>query len=89
MEINFGSGIGANFGIGREMTGDGAVQAAGQEKSGGTGKANLTIGRDSAAIALSEPVLDVPDAELSRTDRLGELVKAAFSLPPPPMPEFC
>ena len=36
----------------------------------------------------SEPVTDVPAAELSREDDLGKLVSAAFNLPPPPMPNF-
>ena len=36
----------------------------------------------------SEPVTEVPAAELSREDDLGKLVSAAFNLPPPPMPNF-
>ena len=40
------------------------------------------------ALRNSEPVAEVPDAALSRDDALGNLVKAAFNLPPPAMPAF-
>ena len=40
------------------------------------------------ALKSSEPVAKVPDEALSRDDELGNLVKAAFNLPAPPMPTF-
>lgn len=40
------------------------------------------------ALRNSEPVAEVPEAALSRDDALGNLVKAAFNLPPPAMPDF-
>ena len=32
--------------------------------------------------------IDVPQAELSRTDALGNMIASAFNLPAPPMPKF-
>ena len=31
---------------------------------------------------------DIPDAALSRNDKLGELINSSFNYPPPPMPKF-
>ncbi len=31
---------------------------------------------------------DIPEAALSRNDKLGELINSSFNYPPPPMPKF-
>ena len=94
MEINLNSnglnGLG-NFGIGND--------AAGIEKTGaareavGTSRAtaasvNMSAAQNVDGLFGAEPVADVPDAALTRDDALGKAVKAAFNLPPPPMPAF-
>ena len=48
----------------------------------------LTVSVKPAEGQSAEPVIDVPDAALTRDDPLGDLMKAAFNLPPPPMPKF-
>ncbi len=48
----------------------------------------LTVTIRTADVQLAEPTLDIPDAALTRDDPLGDLVKTAFNLPPPPMPNF-
>ncbi len=87
MEINFGR----NIGVGREALGlnvegvqRGAADASDVERT----KSDLTIGRQINAISTSEPTAPVPDDALRRDDDLGNLVKAAFNLPPPAMPDF-
>ena len=95
MEINLNSnGIG-NIGTGREAFGATGVDA-GREAAGasqGPRSAALHVSSpsrhaQSADLASSEPVAEVPDSALSRDDAIGNLVKAAFNLPPPPMPAF-
>lgn len=93
MEINMNSF--GNIGIGRETLGANAVGAG----NAATGAAGVDAGHgkqdkvtfthaQSANIASSEPVADVPDEALARDDALGRLMNAAFDLPPPPMPAF-
>ncbi len=49
---------------------------------------NLSIDTRLPDLAPGEPVAAITDADLSRDDHLGEIVKFAFNLPPPPMPFF-
>ena len=91
MDINLGS----NVGIGREALGSNAVEA-GREAREATGVDSRHEVRDAVTftraqvseLASAEPVADVPDEALLRDDELGKLMKAAFNLPPPPMPSF-
>ena len=59
----------------------GAAHPAPREKG-----LSVTEGKDPGATE-GVPILDVPEEALSRTDRLGQLVAAAFNLPAPP-PDF-
>ena len=85
MDINLG-----NIGIKTGLAGvNGANAGHVAEKAGASPmSANLTIGARVAGIASGEPVAEVPAEALTRDDKLGMLVDAAFSLPPPPMPDF-
>lgn len=87
MNVNFNNvGIGTGtFGIGQGIEGQKVegqkAKDAGQDiRFSGTEALDVLHG--------SEPVADVPAAELSREDGLGRLVSSAFNLPPPPMPQF-
>lgn len=52
--------------------------------------------RPSAALTISQApaapediaAATIPDSALTRDDPLGRLVSSAFTLPPPPMPDF-
>ena len=92
MEINLNSNGFGNVGMGRgmpEATGAGAAREAAQaSRLAALHVSSPSSDVQSAALASAEPVADVPDAELVRDDALGQLVKAAFNLPPPPMPAF-
>lgn len=85
MDINFGN-IGINTGH-NGVNGVGGDRAVGKASAPAT-TANLTIGEHVARIASGEPVAAVPEAALTRDDKLGALVAAAFNLPPPQMPDF-
>lgn len=94
MEINVNSnglnGFG-DFGIGKDAKE--AVRTDAARETGGASKtslsaANLSISTKVSAMADAEPVANIPDAALTRDDALGKAVKAAFNLPPPPMPVF-
>ena len=87
MDINLNSiGIGNGaYGIGEQTKVDG-VKVEGQ-KAGGQ-DVRLSMAHSFDVIRGSEPVAEVPDSALTRDDELGRLVSAAFSLPPPAMPEF-
>lgn len=70
-----------------------AASAASQEVQGA---ASASDPKKAAGLSVTEnrspdvggiPEIDVPDEALSRTDRLGQLVDAAFNLPAPP-PDF-
>lgn len=89
MNVNFnGNNIG-NFGMGRIATGaaqEAAPASVGQKASNLQSSSLQPSTLDT--IQGSEPVTDVPDAELTRDDDLGKLVNSVFNLPPPPMPAF-
>jgi hypothetical protein len=95
MEININSNGFGNVGMGRDTfdaTGvdsnretTGASQASCHTSLKVSGLASHIQRSD---LASAEPVAVVPDAALSRDDALGNLVKAAFNLPPPAMPDF-
>ena len=85
MEININSNGFGNVGLG-SVNADFGMAAKPQDV-----KASKPLNVQSTtidALRNSEPVANVPDAALSRDDALGNLVKAAFNLPPPPMPAF-
>ena len=84
MDIDFG-----NIGIRTGVTGaNAAVSVPAGNSVASARSANLTIGSHIAGISSGEPVANVPAAELTRDDKLGMLVNAAFNLPPPAMPDF-
>lgn len=90
MEIDFGKGLNLNWGIGQNdagVKGVGAQQGASGVSAGELTKAGLTI---TQTVASSEDIAaaNITDAMLARDDALGKLVNSAFSLPPPPMPNF-
>jgi hypothetical protein len=87
MEVNVN-----NLGIRHEILNAGATGASGgpadAPRSSGV-KANLKItSRTADGVSSMEPTATIPDAALSRDDDIGKLVKSAFNLPPPPMPNF-
>ena len=89
MDISFG-----DIGIKNGMVGANAADAvdAGRAAAGksdvAASNANLTVGKRVDALSSGEPVAEVPQSALSRDDKLGALVNAAFSMPPPAMPDF-
>ena len=95
MEINLNSNGFGNIGMGCGTPETTSVNS-GREASNADQASRLaslhvsshSSGVQSAELASAEPVADVPAAELVRDDALGQLVKAAFNLPPPPMPAF-
>ena len=67
---------------------DTGVAAAEHTKATARLSDNLTI-KSAGTYAPGEiPAIDFPDEATARSDRLGQLVNAAFSLPPPPPPNF-
>lgn len=64
-----------------------ADAAAGFESKNALASSRLTI---SEGIASAEDVqaAGIPEEALTRDDALGRLMSQAFSLPPPPMPNF-
>ena len=84
MDIDFGN-IGIRTGV---MGANSAVNVPAGTSGASATSANLTIGKHIAGISSGEPVANVPAAELTRDDKLGMLVNAAFNLPPPAMPDF-
>lgn len=89
MDINFNGNSIGNFGFGRIASGapQEAVPAAANQKALAKDAVSLQASTVDA-LQGSEPIANVPDAELTRDDDLGKLMKAAFNLPPPPMPAF-
>ena len=86
MNISF-----TNVGAKNGMTGAGVVEAnklSGDESRAAEATSGLTIGMSAAGISAGEPIADVPDSALTRDDKLGQLVGAAFNLQPPSMPDF-
>ena len=66
---------------------DSSTNMQASSKSDLKAPAPLTI---TEAVAAPEDIAaaEIPDAALSRDDALGKLVGAAFSLPPPALPDF-
>ena len=62
--------------------------AAAQQKPTAHHTENLTIRSAGPSAPGEVPAIDFPDEAAARNDRLGQLVSAAFSLPPPPPPNF-
>ena len=95
MEININSNGFGNIGMGRGMSETTGVDAGRETKDASKTSlhtslhiSNLESNVQSAGLTSAEPVAEVPDGALSRDDELGKLMNAAFSLPPPPMPNF-
>lgn len=85
MEININKNGFGNVGLGSVNADFGALAKTHDVKTSKT----LNIQSTTVdALRNSEPVAEVPDVALSRDDALGDLVKAAFNLPPPTMPDF-
>lgn len=88
MEINLGK-LGGGIGVGREALETKATEVKSADASAAARTAaNLSITDAKASVASGEPVGAVPESALRRDDDIGKLVSAAFSLPPPPMPDF-
>lgn len=90
MNIDFNNGTGIKWDVAQnQATSAGALAGAGAAK--GQAQAGhvpeMTITQAAAAPEDIEAA-GIPDAALSRDDSLGALVNAAFSLPPPAMPDF-
>lgn len=91
MDINLNSNFNANLGVRPDMqgTGVGGVGGAAEDTSKVSRRtANLTVEKGVDALSSAEPTAEISADALSRDDDLGKLVNAAFSLPPPPPPDF-
>ena len=95
MEIHLNSNGFGNIGMGRGMSETTGIDAGREtiDTSQNSNVKSLHVSNllstvQAAGLASAEPVGAVPDEALSRDDELGKLMKAAFSLPPPPMPSF-
>ena len=89
MDINFNGNSIGNFGFGRIASG--APQEAAPAAANQMALAKDAVSLQAStvdALQGSEPIANVPDAELTRDDDLGRLVNSAFALPAPPMPDF-
>ena len=86
MEINLGNNFSANMGV----TSETATQMSAKVENLKVKAPDITTTSRTTfdPVKGSEPTADVPDAALSRDDDLGKLVNSAFSLQPPPMPDF-
>ena len=65
---------------------DTGVAAAEHAKSTAKRPDNLTIKSAEPSAPGEIQAIDFPDEDAARNDKLGQLVNAAFSLPPPPLP---
>ena len=87
MEVNVN-----NFGIRHKMMNagvNGANANVPDASRTSNAKENLKVtSRTADGVSSMEPTATIPDAALSRDDDIGKLVKSAFNLPPPPMPNF-
>ena len=86
MDINL-----VNIGVNSGMVGAGGVHAdrtAADSARIFDAKSSLTIGSRVEGALPGEPVAEVSADALTRDDKLGMLVNAAFNLPPPAMPDF-
>ena len=88
MEVNVSKNA-ANWGVGRETVDVSAAStlASDARVSTATVRAPLTI-TQSAVSPEDISAAAIPESALTRDDALGQLVASAFSLPPPPMPNF-
>ena len=87
MDMNISISANANKAVLGTVDDTGGAAAA-QAKSAAKLSDNLTI-KSAEPYAPGEiPAIDFPDEATARSDRLGQLVNAAFSLPPPPPPNF-
>ena len=64
---------------------DTGVAAAEHTKSTAKRSDNLTIKSAEPSATGEIQAIDFPDEDAARNDKLGQLVNAAFSLPPPPL----
>ena len=67
---------------------DTGVAAAAHAKPTAKLSDNLTIKSAEPSAPGEIQSIDFPDEDAARNDKLGQLVNAAFSLPPPPPPNF-
>jgi len=89
MEINLNSNLGIGCGNGDMRPIDAGYETKDASKVSDSTSLRIShLSSQPADLASSEPVASVPDAALVRDDALGNLVKSAFNLPPPPMPAF-
>ena len=88
MEINLNSNGFSNIGVMREATNVTGIDAGQVSRPANFHVASSSLHVQSADLASSEPIMEIPDSALSRDDELGKLVSAAFNLPPPSMPNF-
>ncbi len=84
MEINLNTS-GISYG---NLTGISATDAAKTEENKAAVKSNGITISEGVASAEDVQAAGIPDSVLSRDDALGKLMSQAFSLPPPPMPNF-
>lgn len=76
----------AAAGIGQAAEAAKAAETAGARRMAGGGFTVTELPERGAVDALE--TMQVPESALRRDDALGKLVNEAFSLPPPPMPNF-
>ncbi len=84
MEINLNTSGISYANVNGIAEADMAVQTAKKTEVSSRG---LTI-TEGTASAEDVQAAGIPEAALSRDDALGKLMSQAFSLPPPPMPNF-
>ena len=82
MDIN----INSNLSIRKPELENGVPEAKQQAKI--KESPNLSISQASAPLIDETLGTEVPEAALTRNDKLGNLISAAFNMPAPPMPSF-
>lgn len=87
MDMNIGINANANR-TGFGAVGETGAASAANAKPAARQQDNITIRSAETSELGGIPAIDFPDEEAARSDRLGKLVNAAFSLPPPPPPPF-
>ena len=85
MDMNININTNANKAVLSTVDGTG-VAAAAHTKSTASRSDNLTIKSAEPSAPGEISAIDFPDEDAARNDKLGQLVNAAFSLPPPPFP---
>lgn len=93
MDINFNKGLSGGQGVRQEaldafQVSRPASGTAGAPKSSAGIPARFFTITESAVSPEDVGAAGIPEVALSRDDALGRLVGEAFSLPPPPMPDF-